>query len=72
MCVTLSIRSAFSGKEYLMNEENKEFKDFKELELKDDFMFGVIMSREKYCRPFLEIVLRTRNIRCMTWRCRSA
>ena len=40
-----------------MSTENKKMKDFKDLELKDDFMFGVIMSQEKYCRPFLEIVL---------------
>ena len=34
-----------------------ETKEFKELELKDDFMFSLIMSQKKYCKPFLEIIL---------------
>lgn len=37
-----------------MDTENKEFKD---LELKDDFMFYLIMRQERYCKPFLEIIL---------------
>ena len=32
-------------------------KKFEELEIKDDFMFGVIMRNPKYCKPFLETVL---------------
>ena len=27
-----------------------------ELELKDDFMFGVVMRNPKYCKPFLETI----------------
>lgn len=30
---------------------------FEELELRDDFMFGVIMRNPKYCKPFLETIL---------------
>ena len=32
-------------------------KSFEELQIKDDFMFGVIMRDPKFCRPFLERVL---------------
>lgn len=32
-------------------------KKFEELEIKDDFMFGVIMRNPKYCKPFLETIL---------------
>ena len=32
-------------------------KKFEELEIRDDFMFGVIMRNPKYCKPFLETVL---------------
>ena len=32
-------------------------KKYEELELKDDFMFGVIMRDSKYCKPFLETIL---------------
>lgn len=32
-------------------------KKFEELELKDDFMFGVVMRNPKYCKPFLETIL---------------
>ena len=32
-------------------------KKFEELELKDDFMFGVVMRNPKYCKPFLETTL---------------
>lgn len=32
-------------------------KKFEELEIKDDFMFGVIMRKPKYCKPFLETIL---------------
>ncbi|RKI41510.1 hypothetical protein D7V86_09115 [bacterium D16-51] len=32
-------------------------KKFEELELKDDFMFGIIMRNPKYCKPFLETIL---------------
>ena len=32
-------------------------KRFEELEIQDDFMFGVIMRNPKYCKPFLETVL---------------
>ena len=32
-------------------------KRFEELEIRDDFMFGVIMRNPKYCKPFLETVL---------------
>ena len=31
-------------------------KKFEELEIKDDFMFGVIMRDPKYCKPFLETI----------------
>ena len=31
-------------------------KKFEELEIKDDFMFGVIMRNPKYCKPFLETI----------------
>ncbi len=27
-------------------------KAFEELQIKDDFMFGVIMRNPKFCRPF--------------------
>lgn len=37
--------------------ENRRIKRFEELEFKDDFMFGVIMRDERYCKPFLERVL---------------
>ena len=33
-------------------------KRFEELKLKDDFMFGVVMRNPKYCKPFLETILR--------------
>ena len=33
-------------------------KKFEELELRDDFMFGVVMRDPKYCKPFLETILR--------------
>ena len=32
-------------------------KAFEELQIKDDFMFGVIMRDPKFCKPFLERVL---------------
>lgn len=32
-------------------------KSFDELELKDDFMFGVVMRNPKYCKPLLERIL---------------
>ena len=32
-------------------------KSFEELQIRDDFMFGVIMRDRKFCRPFLERVL---------------
>lgn len=32
-------------------------KRFEELELKDDFMFGVVMREPQYCKPFLETIL---------------
>lgn len=35
-------------------------KKFEELELRDDFMFGVIMRNPKYCKPFLETILNIR------------
>ena len=37
----------------------KKNKKFDELELKDDFMFYLIMGQERYCKPFLEIILET-------------
>lgn len=32
-------------------------KIFEELQLKDDFMFSIIMRNPKYCKPFLERIL---------------
>ena len=32
-------------------------KAFEELQLKDDFMFGIIMRNPKFCKPFLERIL---------------
>lgn len=32
-------------------------KDFQELQIKDDFMFSIVMGDPKYCKPFLERVL---------------
>lgn len=32
-------------------------KKFEELELKDDFMFGIVMRKPEYCKPFLETIL---------------
>lgn len=32
-------------------------KRFEELELKDDFMFGVVMREPQHCKPFLETIL---------------
>lgn len=32
-------------------------KAFEELQLKDDFMFSVVMRNPKFCKPFLERVL---------------
>ena len=32
-------------------------KRFEELEIQDDFMFGVIMRNPKYCKSILETVL---------------
>ena len=32
-------------------------KKYEELQLKDDFMFSMIMRDPKYCRPFLERIL---------------
>lgn len=39
--------------EYQITKE----KAFENLQLKDDFMFGVIMRNPKYCKPFLERIL---------------
>lgn len=33
-------------------------KTYEELELKDDFMFSVIMRDPRYVKPFLETILR--------------
>ena len=32
-------------------------KSFEELQIKDDFMFSVVMRNPKFCKPFLERVL---------------
>ena len=32
-------------------------KVFEELQIKDDFMFGMIMRNPRFCRPFLERIL---------------
>ena len=32
-------------------------KAFEELQIKDDFMFSVVMRNPKFCKPFLERVL---------------
>ena len=32
-------------------------KAFEELQIKDDFMFSVIMRNPKFCKPFLERIL---------------
>lgn len=42
-----------------MGNESQETKEtaFEKLQLKDDFMFGVIMRNPKYCKPFLERLL---------------
>ena len=32
-------------------------KAFEELQIKDDFMFSIIMRNPKFCKPFLERVL---------------
>ena len=34
-----------------------EGKAFEQLQIKDDFMFSVIMRNPKYCKPFLERIL---------------
>ena len=36
----------------------REIKPYEELELKDDFMFGLIMHDPKYVKPFLEMILK--------------
>ena len=36
-------------------------KRFEELEIQDDFMFGVIMRNPKYCKPFLETVINIKD-----------
>lgn len=33
-------------------------KNYDELELKDDFMFGMVMRNPKYVKPFLEAILK--------------
>ncbi len=38
-------------------ESKPVIKSFEELEFKDDFMFGVIMRKPQYCKPFLETIL---------------
>ena len=38
-------------------------KTYEELQIKDDFMFGLIMRNPKYCKPFLERVLGIRIAR---------
>ena len=50
--------------DYNMNERRAENrkgfymeKAFEELQLKDDFMFGIIMRNPKFCKPFLERIL---------------
>ena len=35
-------------------------KAFEELQIKDDFMFGVIMRNPRFCKPFLERILNIR------------
>ena len=37
--------------------QQSNIKSFGELEIKDDFMFGVIMRNPRYCKPFLETIL---------------
>ena len=32
-------------------------KTFEKLQIKDDFMFSIIMRDPKFCKPFLELVL---------------
>lgn len=34
-----------------------EAKAYEELQIKDDFMFGIVMGNPRYCKPFLERVL---------------
>ena len=40
-----------------------EGKAFEQLQIKDDFMFSVIMRNPKYCKPFLERILGVRIMR---------
>ncbi len=35
-------------------------KSFEELQIKDDFMFSVVMRDPKFCKPFLERVLKSK------------
>ena len=44
-------------------ESHMEGKAFEQLQIKDDFMFSVIMRNPKYCKPFLERILGVRILR---------
>ena len=50
----MQVRNRKEG-EYTMA---REIKPYEELELKDDFMFGLIMHDPKYVKPFLEMILK--------------
>lgn len=41
-------------------------KNYDELELKDDFMFGMVMRNPKYVKPFLEAILKIKFAKLYT------
>ena len=38
----------------------RQIKQIEDLEIWDDFMFGVVMQKKELCRPLLEMILQVR------------
>ena len=45
------------GNSKLKQKRSKKIKEFDELTITDDFMFGAVMSDPKRCKPLLEYIL---------------
>ena len=51
------------GKDKTKLKRSKKIKEFDELTITDDFMFGAVMSDPKRCKPLLEYILRIKIIK---------
>ncbi|MBP3855377.1 MAG: hypothetical protein IK990_07200 [Ruminiclostridium sp.] len=45
------------GNDKTKQKRSKKIKEFDELTITDDFMFGAVMSDSKRCKPLLEYIL---------------